>query len=369
VLEFSKFQTALSALSLDIGSGIYLTDCVVVSTAHVPLFSPETPVLIGGINSQDDLANVKKVLLTVYPADYFVRIIHAPGNDSQTIEEGDLSSIDKVSNLEEASVLYLPPQLPGTSFERLQEIMAHLREPKGCPWDREQTHLSLRKYLLEETYETLDALDAKDPQKMCEEFGDLLLQIVFHAQIANEHGDFAMADIIKGIHDKLVRRHPHVFGDVQVDGARNVLRNWEKIKAEERELNGEVEKGLLDGLPAALPALILAHEYQSRAARVGFDWPEIEGVLDKVKEEIEEIKATTNDTELTAEIGDLLFALVNLARWKKIDAEAALRETNIKFKRRFSYIQQAARQMTRPLQELSLDEMEALWQEAKKSEK
>ena len=220
--------------------------------------------------------------------------------------------------------------------------------------------------MVEESYEALDALDTGDPDKMCEEFGDLLLQIVLNAQIASEYGEFTMTEVIKGIHDKIVRRHPHVFGDVVVDGVGNVLQNWEKIKATERESNGGLESGLLDGLPAALPALIQAQEYQDRAARVGFDWPEIEGVLDKISEEIDEVRHVNNQDELTDELGDLFFALVNLARWKKIDAESALRKTNRKFKDRFSYIEQGSRQMTRAIHDLTLDEMETLWQEAKK---
>jgi tetrapyrrole methylase family protein/MazG family protein len=366
--DFSTYQKALSVLGLDVGSGIYLIDAAEFETIHVPLFSPETPVLIDQVNSQDRAGILKKVFLSVYPAYHLVKMVHDLGTQAQRLEEIPLSEIDKSPNIGVSSVLFLPPLAPGSSLERFQEIMAHLRAPDGCPWDREQTHLSLRKYLLEEAYETLDALDAQDPRKISEELGDLFLQIVFHAQIASENGEFNMADIIKGIHDKLVRRHPHVFGDVLVDGAANVLQNWEIIKAEERIANGEIEKSLLDGLPAALPALIQAQEYQSRAARVGFDWPEIEGVLEKIREEIDEIIGANNHDELTAEMGDLLFALVNLARWKKIDAEAALRETNIKFKRRFGFVQQGARHMERPIQELSLDEMEALWQEAKKNE-
>jgi tetrapyrrole methylase family protein/MazG family protein len=201
---------------------------------------------------------------------------------------------------------------------------------------------------------------------MAEEFGDLLLQIVLNAQIGMEEGEFGMADILKGIYDKIIRRHPHVFGDVQVDGVGGVLKNWEKLKEKERAGNGEKEKGLLDGVPLALPALSQAQEIQDRAARVGFDWPEIEGVLDKITEEIQEVREVANEAELTAELGDLLFALVNLSRWKKIDAESALRGTNIRFKKRFSYVEQGARKQSRKLSEMTIEEMEALWQEAKK---
>ena len=199
------------------------------------------------------------------------------------------------------------------------------------------------------------------------ELADLLLQIVLNAQIAGELGEFTANDVIKGIYDKIIRRHPHVFGDAKVASVQGVLANWEKLKEKERK-QAEQPKGLLDGVPAALPALNQAQEYQDRAARVGFDWPEIEGVLDKISEEIREVQEATNENQLEAELGDLFFALVNLARWKKVDAESALRGTNMKFKKRFAYIEQGAKQQGRELSSLSLDEMEALWQEAKKKE-
>ena len=201
---------------------------------------------------------------------------------------------------------------------------------------------------------------------MREEFGDLLLQIVLHAQIASEYGEFSMSQVIKGIYDKIIRRHPHVFGDWQVDGVGNVLQNWEKLKAAERETNGETEKGLLDGVALALPALTQAQEIQGRAARVGFDWPNLQGVVDKICEECAEFVNAPDDPSRMAEIGDLLFALVNLARRCDIDAESALRETNLRFRRRFAHIEQSCPPArSRPLRPV-LDEMEALWQAAKK---
>ena len=253
----------------------------------------------------------------------------------------------------------------GSLFERLVRIMATLRAPGGCPWDREQTHESLRKHLLEEAYEAISAIDSGDFAEMREEFGDLLLQVVLQSQIANEEGQFNVNQVIQGIHSKIVRRHPHVFGDLKLEGVQGVLANWEKLKEKERSEQKE-EKGLLDGVPLALPALSQAQEYQDRAGRVGFDWADIEGVLDKVKEEIEEIKNAETNFELASEIGDLLFALVNVARWKHVDAESALRRTNLKFKKRFAYVEQGAKRQGRDLSTLSLDEMESLWQEAKR---
>ena len=262
--------------------------------------------------------------------------------------------------------LYLPALNEGTSFEAFQEIVAHLRAPNGCPWDKEQTHDSLRKHLLEELYEAIAALDSGNFDSMREEFGDLLLQIMLHSQIASEEGEFTANDVVKGIYDKIIRRHPHVFGDAKVSGVDGVLTNWEKLKDKERKVKGEKEKGMLDGVPLALPALSQAQEYQDRAAHVGFDWPVIDGVLDKLAEEIQEVKQAETDFELADEIGDLFFVLVNFARWKKVDAESALRGTNMKFKKRFGYIETNAKKQGRSLSDMKLEEMDALWDEAKK---
>jgi tetrapyrrole methylase family protein/MazG family protein len=267
----------------------------------------------------------------------------------------------------DTTCLYIPPLDQGASFEALAEIVAHLRAPNGCPWDREQTHESLRTHLLEETYEVLAAIDSRDLGAMREEFGDMLLQVILQTQIAAEAGEFVIAQVVKNIHDKLIRRHPHVFAGVEVDGVEGVLANWEKLKQEERVKKKE-GKGLLDGVPAALPALSQAQEYQGRAARVGFDWPEIGGVLDKIAEEIREVKESDDPGALAEELGDLFFALVNLARWKRVDAESALRQTNIKFKRRFAYVENEAKTRGKPLLDMSLEEMDALWEDAKKKE-
>jgi tetrapyrrole methylase family protein/MazG family protein len=201
---------------------------------------------------------------------------------------------------------------------------------------------------------------------MREEFGDLLLQVVLHAQIAAEAGEFNIADVLQSIHTKIVRRHPHVFGDLDLKDAQGVLRNWERLKAQERQANGKTEASLLDGVGSALPALLQAEQYQRRAAHVGFDWPDIRGVLDKLEEELQEVHAAGNDRERYNEIGDLLFAVVNLARWYKVEPESALREANGRFRNRFAYIEQQAREQGRTISDLTLDEMEALWQAAKR---
>ena len=243
------------------------------------------------------------------------------------------------------------------------------RAPDGCPWDRAQDHQTLRTHLLGETYEALAAMDENDPAHMAEEFGDLLLQVVLNAQIASETGDFSMATVLQGIYRKIVRRHPHVFGEVQVEGVGDVLTNWDAIKAEERSQNAaagaEKPKGLLDGIPLVFPSLAQALEIQDRAARVGFDWPEIAPVLAKVLEELDEVQQAQTPAEQEAEIGDLLFAVVNLGRWYKVDAETALRGTNLRFRRRFGYVEEQARLAGHTMKTMTLDEMDVLWDEAK----
>ncbi len=216
------------------------------------------------------------------------------------------------------------------------EVVAHLRSPEGCPWDREQTHQSLRSDLLEETFEALTALDTGDPVHIREELGDMILLILLHTQIAAEDGEFTVADVLRGIHTKIVRRHPHVFGDLKLNEQGEILANWERLKEAERQENGNREGSILDGVALALPALVQAQIYQKRAARVGFDWPDIQGVLDKMKEELEEVHAAEDEAHRSMEVGDLIFAVVNLARWYKVDAESALREANARFRKRFA---------------------------------
>lgn len=365
----SFLEPTFSALGLDPYPRLTLFDAMELSMAHVPAFPPDIPVLIAQFYSRLVASEVKMTLNTTYPDTHPVRLVHGAGTKDELIEELELYEIDRSEHIGLLTSLYVPPLAEGTSFETFQEIVAHLRAPDGCPWDREQTHLSLRTHLLEETYEALSAIDGGVAEEMQEEFGDLLLQIVLHAQIANEDGNFTINALIKNIHDKIVRRHPHVFGDLTLNGVGGVLQNWEKLKETERKTKGkEKERGLLGGVPLALPALTQAQEFQDRVARVGFDWPVVEGVLDKVVEEIQEIKMATNEDELAGEIGDLFFVLVNLARWKKIDAESALRETNMKFKRRFTFVEQGARQQGRSLSDMTVEEMDALWEKAKEVE-
>ncbi len=326
---------------------------------HVPPVPSDVPLVITGITDGGTAAALRPILLANYPAEHMVQLVYGG-----IFESMELSALGVEGSPLEAC-LFVPALPRGTSLEAFAEVVAHLRAPDGCPWDREQTHASLRQHLLEESYEALGAMDSGDSVHMREEFGDLLLQIVLNSQIGYEEQTFSLTQVLKGIHDKIIRRHPHVFGDATVAGVQGVLQNWEKLKEQERR-DRQDEKGLLDGVPAALPALNQAQEYQERAARVGFDWPEIEGVLDKIAEEVREVQDASTPDHVAEELGDLLFALVNLSRWKKVDAESALRATNLKFKTRFAHIEAGAKNQSRRLTDLSLDEMESLWQEAKR---
>jgi tetrapyrrole methylase family protein/MazG family protein len=264
------------------------------------------------------------------------------------------------------------------SLDRLVAVMQRLRAPGGCPWDREQTHESLKPYLLEEAYEVFEAVDEGKMYKLCEELGDLLLQVVFHAQLAAERGDFDLNDIIEGIVEKLVRRHPHVFGEVEVEGAAEVLVNWEAIKKREQEERGgsrgsgdpaqENQVSLLNGIPRELPALARAYRLQERAARVGFDWPEVRPVVHKVFEEARELRQAWRQGSrevISSELGDLLFALVNVARFLEVRPEFALAGANDRFQRRFGYMERRAAETGRELEQMTLSELNELWEEAK----
>ena len=247
-------------------------------------------------------------------------------------------------------------------FAALVDIIARLRSPDGCPWDRRQTHASMRENLLEECYEVLETLDKGDSGKLCEELGDLLMQVVMHVQIASEAGEFEMGDVVGSISTKLIRRHPHVFGSLKVKDADEVLLNWEALKKNERDSDAS----MLENVPKHLPALAYSQEIQSRVARVGFDWEDDSGVIDKLVEEVAEFKETESQEEREAEFGDLLFTLANIARRMDIDLESALRQASGKFYQRFAHMEKVCRERGTSFAQLSFDEQNALWEEAKK---
>jgi tetrapyrrole methylase family protein/MazG family protein len=361
----SFLEPTFTALGLDPFPSTALVDALDLSVMHVPPFPPNFPAIICQIHSEIVASEVKLTLMNIYPDEHPVALVHAAGTELECVENLALYQIDRSRRIGLLTSLYVPPLEGEASFEAFQDIIARLRAPDGCPWDREQTHLSLRSHLLEETYEVLATLDHEDSESLKEELGDLLLQILLHAQIATESGEFTMNDVLAGIHTKIVRRHPHVFGGVQVDDTQGVLLNWERLKAEERNAEGKNEASLLDGVAMALPAMLQAEEYQKRAARVGFDWHDVQGVWEKLREEIAELEAANGEEEKSHEIGDLLFTMVNLARWYKIDPESALRDINSQFYRRFTHIERAARERGHSVADLSLDEMEAWGQQAK----
>lgn len=364
----SFIEPVFSALGLDPFPRTALIDALELGVLHHPSFPPDMPALITQIYDQLSASQVKLTLNAVYPDEHEVTLIHAAGTEAQVIERMPLYQIDRSPDIGLLSALYVPPLQDGSSLEAFQEVVARLRATDGCPWDREQTHKSLRIYLLEETYEALAALDSEDASAMREEFGDLLLQILLHAQIGVEEGEFSMAEIIETIKRKIIRRHPHVFGDVEVAGVAGVLSNWQKLKEEERAANGEEVKGMLDGVPHTLPALAQAQEIQDRAARVGFDWAEIGPVIAKVNEEMAEVQSAEEAEHREQELGDLLFAVVNLVRWYKADAESVLRMTNDKFRRRFAFVERTAKEQGKDLARMSLAEMDVLWEQAKDQE-
>jgi tetrapyrrole methylase family protein/MazG family protein len=363
----SFIEPTLDLLASDALDGLFIADALSLIAAHHPPFPPDVPALIGQIYSPLIAAEVKITLMNQYPDEHPVFLVHQAGANDPRLESLFLYQIDRSDQIGGMTSLYIPPLSLQSSFETFQETVAHLRAPEGCPWDRKQTHETLRMHILEECYEVLDAIDQGDMHALQEELGDLLLQIVLQAQIATEAGDFTMADVIAKINRKLLYRHPHVFDEMKVEGVEEVLQNWEALKAAERTSNG-ARNGLLDGVPVWLPALAQALEMQARAGRVGFDWPEVGEVREKINEELDELERAEDQRAQIAELGDLLFSIVNYARWKEIDPEAALRDANRRFRSRFSRIEAKALELDKKLSELSLTEMEALWEAAKEED-
>jgi len=303
-------------------------------------------------------------LATRYPATHPVALVGSgtDGPETMALSLGEVASLPDDARYD---ALYLPPLDPLDDLRApntLGYITARLRAPGGCPWDREQTPASLTPYMLEEAHEAVDAIERGDAVDTVEELGDVLLQVVLHSQLAEEEGRFTLADIAAEVNAKLVRRHPHVFGDVSVSNSSEVLRNWESIKRVEK---GEKRTSVLDGVPLALPALLLAQTIGRKAAKVGFDWPDVAGTLDKVREEIDEIAAAVSEEERREEVGDLLFALTSVCRHLGVDAEQSLRAATRKFETRFRHVETLARARGLALSALDIDALEALWQEAK----
>ena len=365
----SFIEPCLKALGIDALDGLQILDALEVAALSHPPINPALPALLAQVYSRGVASDLKLTLMNQYPDDFPVKLLHAAGQAAQTVESLPLYQIDRSQSIDAMTTLYLPALDPLASFEAFQNIIAHLRSPEGCPWDREQTHESLRSFMIEEAYETLEALDDADMALFCEELGDLLLQILLHAQIATEDGSFTMSDILRRVNEKMIRRHPHVWGDVDVQGDSAIAtQNWEAIRRAEKAGKDRQDESLLDGLPKAMPALLVAQRYSQRAATVGFDWDDVSGVQDKAREEFAEIFAAENDADQAREIGDLIFVLVNWLRWLDVtDAESLLREINAKFYRRFTYLERQAKRESREVSDYTLDELEAMWQAAKRA--
>lgn len=364
----SCLEAVCQVLGLDLARGVVILDGLEIR-ARAPV--PHLSCLILQVYSPLVASEVKLSLMEVYPDTHHVQVVRAAGvPGEEKIVQIPLYELDRQKWLDHLTTVYVPPcqdaqRAPGSlgaSLEELAELMAILRGPGGCPWDREQSHASLRSYLIEETYEVVEAIDAGEPHKLKEELGDLLLQIVFHAQLARERGAFTLEDVIRGITAKMRRRHPHVFGDVSLNTSQEVLARWDDLKKVEKG-----DRGLMD-LPPSLPALLKAQRVQEKAARVGFDWPSAAGPWEKVQEEARELQAAVasqRTEDIQEEIGDYLFAVVNVGRHLGVDAEAALSRAVDKFRRRFTFIEQQAARSGKALSELSLEEMDAWWEQAK----
>ncbi|MCM3786500.1 nucleoside triphosphate pyrophosphohydrolase [Neobacillus mesonae] len=371
----SFLDEAFTRLGFDPIEGFQLLDAGVIDSS---LFHPQLHTVIGQVYDMFTASDVKLSLMEIYPDDTLVYACHALGVSGQEqIHKVPLYELDRVEGYGNLSLIYVPKsedeQLRRRTFSRLHEIVAILRSPEGCPWDREQTHASIRKNLIEETYEVIETIDEDDPDHMKEELGDLLLQIMLHSQMEEEVGSFNVFDVIEGLNDKLIFRHPHVFGDDKAGDAGEALANWDAMKLEEKKRKGQSseDSSALAGIPRDLPALMKAYKLQKKASKVGFDWDDVNGVIVKVEEELAELREAISEghspREQLLEFGDVLFAAANIARFIDADPEEALSATNRKFDRRFRYIEERLAEQGRTVHDSSLDEMEHYWQEAKKA--
>ncbi len=369
VVSGAKHEVA----QVNIVDALALPDLLDMYRAYPPPFALDRPNLVYQVYDRDTASIAKVALLDYYPASHPIVIVGANEAGETQSKTVALEELDRPAQSFDHLTSLLVPALPEHAhhhdFYALLNIMARLREPdKGCPWDREQTPETLRKYILEEAYEVLDAIEHGDPDKYAEELGDLLLQVVFHAQLAREDYSFTIDDVIGHIVNKLIRRHPHVFGDVDVEDAEEVLRNWEAIKRTEKGYEDRIS--VLDGVVRTLPALSRAQEISKKAAKAGFEWDDIEGVFDKLHEEIAELREArlSGDKEhIASELGDLLFTAVNLARFEKVDAEDALQKMVNRFIGRFKKIEEVAESRHLKVSDLTQPQMEEIWQEAKRS--
>lgn len=369
----SFLDQTFNRLGFDPIDGFQLFDAAALDAT---MLQPQVHTLIAQVYDRFTASDVKLALMERYPDEYPVIVAHALGvSGEERIDTVPLHDLDRSDSYGNLSLVYVPadrdPALRNRSFSRLHEIVRILRSPEGCPWDREQTHRSIRKNLIEETYEVLEAIDADDPDGLCEELGDVLLQVMLHSQMEEELGTFNVYDVIAGLNEKLVFRHPHVFGGSDAESAEEALRNWEQRKTEEKQRKGRTaqDNSVLSGVPPHLPALMKAYKLQKKASKVGFDWDELEPAMNKVDEELHELRSAIDKSgpeHRLEELGDLLFAIVNVSRFLGLDPEEALSQANRKFVSRFSYIEEQLRISSKSFDQTNLLELDQWWEEAKK---
>lgn len=361
----SFLDPIFAALRIDPIEGFQLVDGTDLSRDDVQM---RQHILIGQVYDAFVASEVKLSLMEKYPYDHPVTIVTAAGSRGEKLTTVPLFELDRETEINNLTTVYVPPvemrEDRLKEWSTFREIIAKLRSPEGCPWDREQTHVTLKTYLIEEAHELLEAIAHEDDEGMIEELGDILLQVFLHAQIGEDDGYFAMEDVLQSIGEKMIRRHPHVFGDVDVENAEQVVQNWQEIKASEK---GEPQS-LLEGQERYASSLLTSFNYQKEAAKVGFDWPSIEGAFDKFKEEWnelqEEIKTGGKEKQLD-ELGDVLFTIVNIARFLKLSPEEAMIHANQKFKSRFAYVELCVQEGKGHFSDYTLDELEQFWQQGK----
>lgn len=366
----SFLDPVFAALRIDPIEGFQLLDGTSFKRDDVQMGSH---VLIGQVYDAFSASEVKLTLMEKYPDEYEVTIVTAAGSSSEKLTKVPLYELDHVMELDNLTTLYVPPIRERENrlreWQTLRQIIADLRGPNGCPWDKEQTHTTLKKYAVEEVYELLQAIDEEDDNHIVEELGDVLLQVFLHAQIGEDNGYFSMEDVLDSISDKMIRRHPHVFGDALANSSEDVLRNWQQIKSEEKK---ESEASLLDGELRVDSSLLTSFNYQKKVAKVGFDWPNVSGAWEKFEEELTEWKKEltdgTKETQVD-ELGDVLFTIVNLARFYGLSPEQAMMQANIKFKKRFQYIESHVNNGKGSFASYDLDELDEFWKQAKKLER
>ncbi len=361
--------------AVDGAQGAQMVEATVLGGSGIELrveLNPRWPAVVTGVYNPRVAGDLKLALQRVYPWEHPVTAVRHPGLADQSVVRLSLSDLDRVSGLEfdhltHVVVPAVAGYVPGGSMHGLRAIVARLRAPEiGCPWDLEQTHRSLIPYAIEEAYEVVDAIEADDPASLADELGDLLLQVVLHAEVADQSDEFEWNDVVRTLSEKLVRRHPHVFGSVSVSGASEVVRNWDQLKAAERK-HQPPAASVLDGVPTSLPQLKRAAELARRARKAGFDWPTREGTLAKVREELSELLSAQSVSEKREEMGDLLYVLAKLASQEGVEPEEALRAANRKFTTRFAALEQIARERGWPsLQGRPVADLEDAWQEAKR---